>query len=660
MSQERQANVLWAPALLVLCLAVSCGPGVRSNPAATPAASPYPTFTPGPTPTEAETPTVSVRPSATVFVPVPSPTPTPVRGSVFVIGWDGGRADLVYGWMAEGHLPHFSALAAQGLRAEYARSIDPPLTAPAQNSIASGSYPAHTGVVSNAYHNPTDSFYWYRRGFDEPLDKAEPVWVTASRAGFKTAALFFASGTPLLPGQTADYTVGYGVWDAYSKQLNVALDAVKTAWAGTPPLSFSPPREGSFTIQEVSRVYVYLFDSSDDGQVNYDTLLLNTERKADENARPLKLKQWTPVVLLPATQAGADFLLQDIQAKQVKLFYSGVYHSAAAPRSFLEALNAKFGFFPAGSDSYAIDHEWITVDENFYLMERQARWMAEVTAWVYSQYHPDLLFTWQDCFDAAGHLFWMSDERQADYSPANQDRYHEYFLHSAEIADQALGVMLSPLDLRTTTVMMVADHGMAPVHTRVYVNTVLEQAGLLVLDERNYVDLTQTKALAVASGGAVNIDINLRGHEKSGIVPAEDYLQVQDQVVAALVNVVDPQNGQPVFQRVLRQEDLKQLHLDHLNSGDVFAQAYPGYDLDDWRGIDDTFRPVLFYGQHGYDSSLPEMQGIFIASGAGVPVGGVIPPVSILDYAPTIAFLMGFKPAATVDGLMIPALTSIR
>jgi hypothetical protein len=54
------------------------------------------------------------------------------------IALDGGRADRMYDWMGDGTLPHFAALAAQGVRAEYARLIDPSLTAAAHNSIATG------------------------------------------------------------------------------------------------------------------------------------------------------------------------------------------------------------------------------------------------------------------------------------------------------------------------------------------------------------------------------------------------------------------------------------------------------------------------------------------------------------------------------------------
>ena len=562
--------------------------------------------------------------------------------------------------MADGTLPHFAQLAQEGVHAEYAQTIDPSLTAAAHNSISTGSYPARTGIVSNAFHNSNDSFYWYRTGFDEPLDKAEPVWVTASKAGLTTASVFFVGGSPSLPGQMADYTIGYGIRDAYSLQEKVSLSSGES-WPGAPE-SFSPVLEGSFQIPEVARVYLLVLDSSDDQTVNYDTVLLSPStadqpRQVSQDTPQMKVGDWAPVVLLPHVYAGADFLIQKISSDSVTLFYSNVYHNNASPRKLQEALNQKFGFFRSGADSYAMEHGWITPEENMHLLESGSRWMAEVAAWVYTSYHPDLLFTWQDDFDAAGHAFFMVDPRQTDYSPEKAAQYAEFYKEAAQTADQALAIMLEPLDLTNTTVMMVADHGMAPIHTNVYVNTVLEQAGLLTLDNRNYVVEEKSKAFAVASGGAVNVYINLEGREKHGIVSQEEYGQVQSEVVDLLTNLVDPESGEAVFERVLTHDQLGPLGLDHPNSGDVFAQANLGYALDGYRGVDQIFEPASYYGQHGYDSTLPEMHAIFIAAGRGVPdTGETIPPVSVLDYAPTIAALLGFSPAATVDGAPIPSI----
>jgi predicted AlkP superfamily phosphohydrolase/phosphomutase len=167
----------------------------------------------------------------------------------------------------------------------------------------------------------------------------------------------------------------------------------------------------------------------------------------------------------------------------------------------------------------------------------------------------------------------------------------------------------------------------------------------------------RSKAIAVASGGAMNVYINLAGREENGIVPAAGYAAVHQQVIDLFAGLLDSETGEPVFQHVVTGDDLAALGLGHPNSGDVFAQARPGYNLDGYRGLDELFTPSRFYGQHGYSSSLPEMQTPFIAAGAGVPsLSEDIPPVSILDLAPTLAALLGFEPAVTVDGEAIPAI----
>lgn len=651
-------SFLLANALLLLGLVLaSCDPGIQE-------ATAWPTFPP----LEA---TLTAAPTATPLLfasptpprlpspaPPASPTPTPLPPvyPIFLISWDGGQAGRLNELIASGALPHFAGLVRSGLQAEYALSADPSLSAPAHNAISSGSYPAHTGIVSNRYHLSDDSFYWYRSGFYEGMDQAEPVWVTASRAGLTTATLFFAGGSPQLPEQAASYTIGYGESIANSRQEKVSLSAART-WEN-PPVSYSPLLEGSFSIPEVARIYLLVVDGSDDGVRNYDAVLLNTSPQVNPDTPRLAAGQWGPLVLLPETTSGADFLIQNIQPGGVTLYHTAVNHNLASPSELLEALNTRFSFFPAGPDEYAHQRGWISSTDFLHMLSRSTRWMAEVSAWVYLTYHPDLLFTWQDGFDAAGHAFYLQDPRQTGYTPELAEQSAASYLQAASYADQSLEIMLAAIDLERTTVLMVSDHGMAPVHTTVYLNTVLEGARLLVLDRRDYVIVEKTKAIAFASGGAAHVYIHLQDRERKGLVSAADYPAVQQQIVDLLVSLVDPETGEPVFQRVLTREQLAMLGLDHLNSGDVFAQANPGYELDGWRGKSSVFEPATISGSHGYDSALPEMHAFFIAAGAGVPAGGVIPPVRVVDYAPTIAALLRFEPARWVDGDPIPALVN--
>lgn len=614
----------------------------------------------GPTPACPATvvcPTIAPPPATATAVPSP-----PAPRSVVLLSFDGGPAGEIYARLEAGDLPNFALLAQQGIRAEYALSVDPSLTVPAQNSITTGAYPNRTGLVSNAYHTPIDSFYWYRTGFDELLEQAEPVWVTASRAGLRTAALFFVGGSPALPKQAADYTIGYGIEDAYSRQEVISLAPLAEEWSGELPPSFSPPLEGWWWVFSQGRVYLYAVDSQDDEISQYDTIILSTERRVGADNPRLETGEWGSLVVSPGLVSGADFLLQSIRAEepvQVTLYHSAVSHNTAMPRQLLQELNERFGFFPSGADSYALKQGWITQEDYLWQIERSNRWIAEVTAWVLDSYRPDLTLAWLNGFDAAGHAFYLRAERQPGYTPEQAAKLQRLYQSAASSADQALGAILQAVDLKNTTVLLASDHGMAPTHTTVYVNKVLEQAGLLRLDRRNYVIVERSKALAVASGGAANIYINRLGYEKDGIVAPEDYTALQTQIATLFRELTDPATGEAAFARVALRQELPALHLDHLHSGDIFLQASPGYTLDHQRGAPAVFGPAAVFGQHGYDSALPEMRPFFIAAGAGVPASGaVIPAIRLVDLAPTIAWLLGFPPASSMDGQPIPALLS--
>ena len=596
----------------------------------------------------------SSAPTTLVF-PTESPTPIAEYHPVWVISLDGAPANEVYRLIDGGNLPTFLALQERGLRAQYLRSVNPSLTAPAQNSLSSGSLPYRTGIVSNRYHLPSDNFYWYRSGFEDVMDNAEPLWVTASKAGLVTAALFFPGASPNHPTQSADYTVGYGKRDAYSRQETLDLNPA-VGWDNPPP-SYSPLLEAEYQIPKVKRVYFLTVDHTDDGMANYDSVYLGLEKAITPDMPEVKIGEWASLLLLSDVSAGADFLLQELSAGALTFYHSGVYHTSASPRAMLEKLNERFGYYRQGGDSYALEHGWINEAQFLAMAQRNALWMAEVSAWVYGNYRPDLIFTWQEVFDSAGHVFYLRDPRQVRYDDSSVDLYRDYYQQAAYIADQALKIILAGTDLSNATVILASDHGMTPVHTNVYVNTVLEQNGYLVLDERNYVVVEESKALAFTSGGAMHIYINLVDHERDGFVSPEEYPIIKGQIVDLFLSLQDPDTGEDIFQTVLPGEGLGALGLDHPNSGDIFAQAYPGYNLDSWRGKDDVFSPSTLLGQHGFDSQHPDMWGIFIAAGYDIrPFEQDIQPFNLIDIAPSVAELIGILPSATSDGVVIPEL----
>ena len=100
------------------------------------------------------------------------------------------------------------------------------------------------------------------------------------------------------------------------------------------------------------------------------------------------------------------------------------------------------------------------------------------------------------------------------------------------------------------------------------------------------------------------------------------------------------------------------------DSGDVFALLSLGYNFDGFR--EDVPRqgdpslaeglPIFsvpnFYGMHGYDSNLPEMQAIFLAAEPDFNPSALeaLKSIRTIDIAPTILDLLDVETAPTVDG----------
>ena len=141
-------------------------------------------------------------------------TPGPVTNAVvaerrepvtILVSIDGFRAD----YLKRGLTPALSGLAETGVSASMRPSF-PSKTFPNHWAAFTGYFPDRSGIVANSFTDAarpgesftmatTDPFYWNGR---------EPIWVTAEKAGTRTAAMFWpgsavAWGGTLVPG-------GYG------------------------------------------------------------------------------------------------------------------------------------------------------------------------------------------------------------------------------------------------------------------------------------------------------------------------------------------------------------------------------------------------------------------------------------------------------------------
>ena len=92
--------------------------------------------------------------------------------------------------------------------------------------------------------------------------------------------------------------------------------------------------------------------------------------------------------------------------------------------------------------------------------------------------------------------------------------------------------------------------------------------------------------------------------------------------------------------------------------GDLAQAARPGYAFGLEAKGDDLVAANANpdAGAHGFLSTEPKMNAIFVASGAGIKAGTRIPTIDTIDVAPTIARILGVRldhiPGRVLEGIL--------
>ena len=123
------------------------------------------------------------RPDAAVTAPAEQRKPVTILVSI-----DGFRPN----YLRRGVTPRLNELAATGVETPMRPSF-PTKTFPNHWAIVTGHRPDHSGIVANAMEDPARPGEKFSMSTDDPFwwNEAEPIWVTAEKAGVRTAALFW-------------------------------------------------------------------------------------------------------------------------------------------------------------------------------------------------------------------------------------------------------------------------------------------------------------------------------------------------------------------------------------------------------------------------------------------------------------------------------------
>jgi predicted AlkP superfamily pyrophosphatase or phosphodiesterase len=214
-----------------------------------------------------------------------------------------------------------------------------------------------------------------------------------------------------------------------------------------------------------------------------------------------------------------------------------------------------------------------------------------------------------------------TDAIQHRYGPNSPAAYTALALADAQIA-LVLRALDSPGLSERTTLLVVSDHGFSRPLKLINPNVILRKAGLLRPGPRR-------RAQSVSEGGTAFV-----------------YLTDPRSVKEDRAKVIALLGGVEGIQEIVEPSHYDPLHLPvparNSQMGDLLLVAREGYAFSDEFMEDEVITPLpVSLGSHGYLSSVPQMNGVFVAWGRRIKPGTKLGLVDNIDVAPTIAVLLG-------------------
>jgi predicted AlkP superfamily pyrophosphatase or phosphodiesterase len=177
-----------------------------------------------------------------------------------------------------------------------------------------------------------------------------------------------------------------------------------------------------------------------------------------------------------------------------------------------------------------------------------------------------------------------------------------------------------------TTVFVVSDHGFKLVKRQIRLNVALAAAGLITIQDGK---VARADAYVVPEGGTALVYVTVPDQSGEILARARRAIAGVEGVDAVLEPADYTKNGLP-------------MPTDNQQMGALFVTAKEGYSF-----TAPATEPVVVdasegsLGAHGYIASDPDLQALFIASGAGIKGGTRLDEIGTIDLGPTAAHVLG-------------------
>ncbi len=284
------------------------------------------------------------------------------------------------------------------------------------------------------------------------------------------------------------------------------------------------------------------------------------------------------------------------------------------------------------------DKKWL-LEQIYVMTERRfkvARHLLKNKPW-------DMFWMVEMGTDRIHHGFWsFMDKNHHRYEPGNE--FENAILDYYKYTDEEIGKTLECMDLDTTAVWIVSDHGAKTMVGGCMFNQWLINEGYLRFKEPvkpnqrfNVADVDWSKTTAWGEGGYYGrLFINVEGREPNGQVKQADYGTFRNELVAKIEAIRDHE-GNVMGNRAYKPEDI----YDTVNNIAPDLVVIFG-DLR-WRSVGTVGSDSIhtFENDTGPDDANHAQQGAYLYSHPSLPARGRVDDASIYDVTPTILKQLG-------------------
>ena len=592
----------------------------------------------------------------------------------FILGLDALVPQLVERFMAEGRMPHIRKLIDRGSFA-HALPVLPTHTPVNWTTIGTGAWPGTHGITGFSMKDRTKELTNWVLGSDSTQVQAEFLWQAAERVGKKSILLKW--GGPMYPVTVKEGVQVDGCFcvcceheiagpKRFSMSEQPSSDPVKwsapNGWEGVPESALAAEIELG---NENDKIILHLLAIAEGGEI--DTLLICSTKDATEAVAKLKIDEYSEwlTLSLNGREGTVRFKLLEISEKALELYATQIMPTVGGwthPENVANELVTNVGPFlqrVGYNQRGAIYGAWADTATLLDEIDYQHDWFAGAAKYLCENYEHELFFLHSHAPDYIQDAIMPEAEPLTAGSPEIAEEHLGYVARVYESCDRLVGRIVDEVATADDLIVVVSDHGCIGYHDvqggPQMVKGILEDHGFLVYEgdareehvsskpSRGHgaIDWTRTKAIW---HDTMYIYMNVKGRQPEGCIEPEDYEQVRDDIIQALLEYKDPRLGHCPFTLVMRREDAAMLGLWGDRVGDIMVCVAPGGDYGEGHG---NLLPTARFG-------LSSIQATLVMAGPGVRRGHRVKrPVWLTDVAPTIAHLMSIPAPATMEGAVL-------